>query len=172
VETDRAGRVAVAPDLSVPERKGVYAIGDTAALPGEDGEPLPALAQVAKQQGRHLGRALAANILRGEPMPPFRFRNRGNTAVIGRHRAIFDFQTWQLSGGLAWLLWAIVHVYLLVGFENRIAVTMQWLWRYFTYERGARLITPLPPAPERRHRTESASMAASPAASREADAAG
>ena len=77
----------------------------------EHGAPLPALAQVAKQQGKHLGLALAANMLRGEAMPPFRFKNRGNTAVIGRNAAVFDFGNWRLKGWFGWLLWAIIHVY-------------------------------------------------------------
>jgi NADH:ubiquinone reductase (H+-translocating) len=140
VETDRMGRIAVAPDLSVPGMDGVYALGDTALGLDDDGKPLPGLAQVAKQQGTHLGRALAANILRGEPMPPFRFNNRGNTAIIGRNAAVFDFGRRHLKGWVAWVLWAIVHVYLLTGFEKRILVTTQWLWRYLTYQRGARLI--------------------------------
>jgi NADH:ubiquinone reductase (H+-translocating) len=140
VETDRMGRITVAPDLSVPGIDGVYALGDTALSLDDDGKPLPGLAQVAKQQGTHLGRALAANILRGEPMPPFRFNNRGNTAIIGRNAAVFDFGRRHLKGWVAWVLWAIVHVYLLTGFEKRILVSTQWLWRYLTYQRGARLI--------------------------------
>lgn len=142
VETDKAGRVRVEADLSVPgfDRK-VFVLGDAALAAGENGEPLPGLAQVAAQQGRYLGQALAAELLRGEPLPPFRFKNRGNTAIIGRDAAVFDFGRRQLKGRLAWLLWAIVHVYLLVGFEKRLSVSMQWFWRYLTYERGARLIT-------------------------------
>jgi NADH dehydrogenase len=141
VEADRAGRVAVGADLAVHGRPGVFAIGDTALALDSDGKPLPGLAQVAKQQGLHLGRALAAELGRGEPLPPFRFRNRGNTAIVGRSAAVFDFGRWHLRGWPAWLLWALVHVYLLVGFENRLLVAMQWLWRWLTYERGARLIT-------------------------------
>ncbi|AWK87341.1 NAD(P)/FAD-dependent oxidoreductase [Azospirillum thermophilum] len=141
VETDRAGRIRVAPDLSVPGLDGVYALGDTAMAEGDDGKPLPGLAQVAKQQGEHLGRALEAGIARGAAMPAFRFRNRGNTAIIGRSAAVFDFGHRRLKGWFAWILWAIVHVYLLVGFEKRLLVSLQWLWRYMTYERGARLIT-------------------------------
>ncbi|WP_207461416.1 NAD(P)/FAD-dependent oxidoreductase [Azospirillum sp. SYSU D00513] len=147
VETDRAGRIPVAPDLSVPGFEGVHALGDTVALPGDDGAPLPGLAQVAKQQGEHLGAALEANLLRGEAMRPFRYRSRGNTAIIGRNAAVFDFGKRRLKGWLAWVLWAFIHVYLLVGFQKRILVTMQWLWRYATYQRGARLITQETPAP-------------------------
>ena len=142
VPLDRAGRVSVAPDLSVPGLRGVYVLGDSAVALGEDGKPLPALAQVAAQQGEYLGRALAAEA-RGRPLDkPFRFRNRGNTAIIGRNAAVFDFGKWQLKGRFAWFLWALVHVYLLVGFENRLQVAGHWLWSYLTYERGARLIMP------------------------------
>ena len=146
LKLDRTGRTPVAPDLSVPGVDGVYVLGDTALASDEGGQPLPALAQVAKQQGQHLGRALAANLERGRPMPPFRFHNRGNTAMIGRHAAVFDFGWLQLRGRMAWLLWAIVHIFLLIGFQNRIIVATQWLWSYLTYERGARLITPGEPA--------------------------
>jgi NADH:ubiquinone reductase (H+-translocating) len=141
VTPDRAGRIAVAPDLSVIGLDGIYALGDTAACPGEDGKPLPALAQVAHQQGLHLGKALRANLADGRPLPPFRFRNRGNTAVIGRNAAVFDFGWLRLKGRLGWLLWALVHIYLLTGFEKRFLVASQWLWSYITYQSGARLIT-------------------------------
>ena len=138
VETDRAGRVPVAPDLSVPGLDGVYVLGDLALTLGEDGRPLPGLAQVAQQQGLYLGRVLARDS--GAAAPPFRFRDRGNTAVIGRHAAVFDFGRFRLTGRVAWLLWGLVHVYLLVGFQNRLSVTLQWVWSYLTRERGARLI--------------------------------
>jgi NADH:ubiquinone reductase (H+-translocating) len=142
VPLDRAGRVSVGPDLSVPGLPGVYVLGDSAVAADEDGKPLPALAQVAAQQGEYLGRALAAEA-RGRPLgKPFRFRNRGNTAIVGRNAAVFDFGQWQLKGRFAWFLWALVHVYLLVGFENRLQVVSHWLWSYLTYERGARLIMP------------------------------
>lgn len=141
VEPDRVGRIRTDRDLSVPELEGVYAIGDTAQVLDEHDEPLPGLAQVAKQQGAHLGRALAAALTRGTPLPPFRFRNRGNTAIVGRSAAVFDFGRWQMKGWFAWVLWAIIHVYLLVSFEKRVLVSIQWLWRWLTYQRGARLIT-------------------------------
>ncbi len=142
VPLDRAGRVSVAADLSVPSLPGVYVLGDSAVALDENGKPLPALAQVAAQQGEYLGRVLAAEA-RGRPFgKPFRFRNRGNTAIIGRNAAVFDFGKWQLKGRFAWFLWALVHVYLLVGFENRLQVAGHWLWSYLTYERGARLIMP------------------------------
>jgi NADH dehydrogenase len=140
VPTDRAGRIVVNADLSVPGFERVFALGDLAALKDESGIPLPGLAQVAKQQGQYLGGALAKRILTGRTSPPFRFHNRGNTAIIGRHAAVFDFGWWRIRGWLAWAFWAIIHVYLLVGFQHRLLVAIQWLWRYMTYERGARLI--------------------------------
>jgi NADH:ubiquinone reductase (H+-translocating) len=138
---DRTGRVTVGADLAVPGLQGVYVIGDSAAAPGADGKPLPALAQVANQQGWHLGRALRRNLAGGTPLPPFRYRERGNTAIVGRNAAVFDFGRLKLKGRLGWLLWAIVHIYLLTGFENRALVAVHWLWMYLTYQRGARLIT-------------------------------
>lgn len=138
---DRSGRVIVDRDLSVPGRPGVFVLGDLAHFQDDNGEPLPGLAQVAKQQGRHLGKALARRFRRNEPLPPFTYRNRGSTAIVGRHAAVFETGFIRLSGGAAWLGWAVVHVYLLAGFQHRITVSIQWLWRYLTYERGARLIT-------------------------------
>jgi len=140
VDTDKQGRIPVNPDLSVKGLHHVYALGDTASFPGEDGKPLPALAQVAEQQGAHLGRGLASQLEKGKALAPFRFHDRGNTAVIGRSAAIFDFGKWRLKGWFAWLLWAIVHIYLLIGFEKRVLVGVQWFWRWLTYQRGARLI--------------------------------
>ena len=141
-ECDRSGRVRVAGDFSVPGHPDIHVLGDSAALDDpETSQPLPALAQVAQQQGRHLGQSLAREYTGRPSLPPFRFHDRGNTAIIGRNAAIFDFGKRRLKGRGAWLLWAIVHVYLLVGFEKRLLVSIQWLWRYFTYQRGARLIT-------------------------------
>lgn len=133
--SDRGGRIPVNADLSVAGHAGVFALGDV-ALFQQDGHALPALAQVAQQQGRHLGRALR----RSTAPPPFRFATKGDTAVIGRHAAVYVYQNFKLTGRLAWLLWAFVHVYLLIGFDRRMRVTMQWVWRYLTFERGARLI--------------------------------
>ncbi|GAA0600779.1 NAD(P)/FAD-dependent oxidoreductase [Caenispirillum bisanense] len=149
IEPAKGGRIAVEPDLSVRGLDGVYALGDVALAAGEDGAPLPGLAQVAKQQGEHLGRALAQLARDGTPVPAFRFRSRGNTAIVGRNAAIFDFGRRRLKGRLAWLLWAVVHVWLLVGFEKRMRVSFQWLWRWLTYQRGARIITREPPDAEK-----------------------
>jgi NADH dehydrogenase len=132
---DRAGRIPVDRRLSVAGQENIYALGDV-ALFTQDGKPLPALAQVAEQQGYHLGRELRRL---GRPRP-FRYRSRGDTAVIGRHSAVYAFKRFHLTGRMAWLLWAFVHVYLLIGYQRRTLVMLQWVWRYFTFERGARLI--------------------------------
>jgi NADH:ubiquinone reductase (H+-translocating) len=139
-EADKQGRVLVAGDLSLPGDTDIFVIGDTAHAAGEDGQPLPALAQVAKQQGAFVGRTLCRRLKNKATESNFRFRNRGNTAVVGRNAAIFDFGRWTLKGRLAWMLWALVHVLLLVNFEKRILVSLQWIWRYVTRQRGARLI--------------------------------
>jgi NADH dehydrogenase len=137
---DRAGRVLVEPDLSLPNHGLAFVIGDMAALPGPDGRPLPGLAPVAIQQGR----AAAGNILRrlaGEPTRPFRFRDRGSMATIGRAAAVAVIGRVQLSGLPAWLAWLFVHILFLIGFRNRFLVLFQWAWAYVSWQRGARLIT-------------------------------
>ena len=139
-ETGRMGRIKVAPDLSIPGFERIYALGDVSGLE-QDGAVLPALAQVAKQQGIHLGRALR-QLRRDKPLRvrPFRYRSRGDTAIIGRSAAVFVIGPFRLKKTLAWMMWALVHVYLLIGFDKRVSVAMQWAWRYLTSERGARLI--------------------------------
>jgi NADH:ubiquinone reductase (H+-translocating) len=139
-ETDKAGRIAIDRDLTVRDQENVFALGDVAVFIDEHGKPLPGLAQVAKQQGGHLGRSLAAHIKRGAPLAAFRYNSRGNTAIVGRHAAVFEQGRLKVKGWFAWLAWALIHVYLLVGFQHRFLVSMQWLWRYLTYDRGARLI--------------------------------
>jgi NADH dehydrogenase len=133
---DRAGRVIVRQDLTVPGYPEIYAIGDTAAFVRQDGRTLPGVAPVAKQQGKHVARQIA-----GGRSEPFRYRDYGSLATIGRHRAVIDFGRVQLSGTLAWLLWCTAHIFFLAGFRNRFAVGAHWLWNYLTFERGARLIT-------------------------------
>jgi NADH dehydrogenase len=140
VPTDKTGRVVVNRDLSVPGLSNVYALGDVALVLDKAGKPLPGLAQVAKQEGYYLGRALAKKIRGGAAVPDFEFHNRGNAAIVGRQSAIFDFGWSHLKGALAWFLWALVHIYLLAGFQHRLLVAVQWLWRYVTYDHGARLI--------------------------------
>jgi NADH dehydrogenase len=140
VATDKSGRTEASRDLSVPGNENIYALGDIAQVKGADGKPLPGLAQVAKQQGQYLARALARKIATGASSPDFKFHDRGNVAVIGRHAAVADFSWVRLTGTPAWLLWALVHIYLLAGLQHRLLVSVQWLWRYVTYDRGARLI--------------------------------
>ncbi|MBI1621766.1 NAD(P)/FAD-dependent oxidoreductase [Aquamicrobium zhengzhouense] len=144
VPLDRHGRVIVRPDLSVGGYNDLYVIGDLAHLVDEEGKPLPGLAQVAKQQGAHLGKHLPASIKNGTRVPDFKYNSRGNTAIVGRHAAVFEGERVHFSGWVAWMLWALVHVYLLVGFQNRMSVSLSWLWRYLTYDRGARMIYPIP----------------------------
>ena len=140
VETDRAGRVQVAPDLSVPGHPDIFVIGDTALALGPDGEPLPGVAPVAKQQGQYVAGLLVAR-RNGKSVPPFRYRDFGSLATIGRKRAIIQIGRFKLSGFLAWVLWGVAHIYFLIGFRNRLAVVMNWLWNYVTFQRGTRLIT-------------------------------
>jgi NADH dehydrogenase len=140
-EKDSAGRVVVEPNLTLPRHPEIFVIGDTALAKAADGTPLPGIAPVAKQQGAYAARVIGARV-QGRPAPkPFRYRHLGTMATIGRRSAVADFGRVRLSGFVAWLLWGLVHIYFLVGFRNRIAVTMGWLWAYVTFGRGARLIT-------------------------------
>jgi NADH dehydrogenase len=140
VETDRAGRVKVAPDLSVPGLRDVFVIGDTAALDDARGNPLPGVAPVAKQQGIYVARLLLAQ-QKGETLPPFRYRDYGSLATIGRKRAVIQMGRFRLKGFFAWLMWCVAHIYYLIGFRNRFVVAISWLWNYLTFQRATRLIT-------------------------------
>jgi len=137
---DRAGRVLVQPDLTLPGHPEIFVIGDTASLAGPEGKPLPGLAPVAKQQGAYVARVVRAR-LAGRTIGSFVYRNLGSLATIGRGRAVADFGWMRLDGSIAWLLWGLVHVAFLIGFRNRIVVLLEWLWSYVTFKRGARLIT-------------------------------
>jgi NADH dehydrogenase len=141
VESDDAGRVVVQGDLTLKDYPDIFVIGDTARARAADGTPLPGTAIVAKQQGRYAARVIRARVVGKSTMRPFRYRHLGSLATIGRKTAIADFGIVRISGFTAWLLWGIVHIYFLVGFRNRVAVLMGWLWAYLTFERGARLIT-------------------------------
>src|SRR5215831_754818 len=144
VPLDRAGRVLVEPDLSVPGHPEVFVIGDQAFL-AEDGKPLPGVAQVAIQQGRHAAASVLQR-LEGRKATPFHYRDPGNLAVLGRGNAICDLGRVHLSGLAGWLVWCFVHILYLIGFRNRFVVMFEWAWAYVTWQRGARLITgPLPP---------------------------
>jgi NADH:ubiquinone reductase (H+-translocating) len=136
----RGGRVAVTPDLSLPAHPEIFVIGDTAQVEGPDGA-LPGVAPVAKQEGAYVARVIAARLAGKRPPGPFRYRNFGNLATIGRKEAVVDFGRLKLTGRIAWLVWSLAHIYFLIGFRNRIAVAVDWLWSYLTYQRGARLIT-------------------------------
>ena len=137
---DRAGRVLVEPDLSIPGHPEAFVIGDLAAFIHQTGQPLPGLAPVAIQQGR----AVADNVwrrLRGEPTRPFHYFDKGSMAAIGRAKAVAVMGRLRLWGFPAWLAWVFVHILYLIGFRNRFLVVFEWAWAYFTYQRGARLIT-------------------------------
>jgi NADH dehydrogenase len=140
VGSDRAGRVPVTPHLNLPDDPHIFVIGDTALVLGADGKQLPGVAPVAKQQGAYVARAIRLG-LAGKSIGPFAYRNYGNLATIGRKAAVADFGWLRLSGTIAWLLWGIVHIFFLIGFRNRIFVLLSWLWAYFTFHRGSRLIT-------------------------------
>jgi NADH dehydrogenase len=142
VETDGVGRVKVNPDLSVPDHPEIFVIGDTSHCVGASGAPLPGIAPVAKQQGEYLARLLKARSL-GKDCSPFRYRDFGMMATIGRKSAVAQLWGLHFDGLLAWLLWSAAHIYYLIGFRNRLAVMMNWMWNYFTFERGTRLITGL-----------------------------
>jgi NADH dehydrogenase len=140
VPLDRVGRVMVQPDLSVPGHPTIFIAGDLANFSHQTGKPLPGVAQVAKQQGKHASR----NVLRlmdGQPTTEFRYRDPGNLATIGRAEAIADFGWLRVSGLLGWLLWLFVHILFLIGFRNRLSVMLQWAVSYVTYQRSVRLIT-------------------------------
>jgi NADH dehydrogenase len=138
--TDRAGRVLVNPDLSIPGHPEVFVIGDLASLKDEHGKIIPGVAPVAMQEGRATARNIQRE-LRGEPRRNFHYVNKGNLATIGRAAAVAEFGKVHISGFLAWLSWLFIHIFFLIGFRNRIIVMIQWAWSYLTYERGARLIT-------------------------------
>jgi NADH dehydrogenase len=139
-DVDRAGRVPVESDLSVPGHPEVFVAGDLAALNGKDGRQLPGVAQVAMQQGRTAARNIVRR-LNGEGGEPFRYKDLGNMATIGRNHAIADIHGIKLHGLLAWLAWLFIHLINLIGFRNRVLVMTQWVWGYFTFHRRVRLIT-------------------------------
>ena len=125
----RGGRVPVGPDLTLPGHPEIFVIGDTA---GVQGRPLPGIAPVAKQQGAYAARVVIARLAGKPPPPAFRYRNYGNLATIGRSHAVVDFGWLKLSGRIAWLVWGVAHILFLIGFRNRLAVAIEWLWSYLT----------------------------------------
>jgi NADH dehydrogenase len=139
-EMDRAGRVKVMSDLSVPGHPDVFVIGDTASFI-QNGKPLPAVAPVAMQAGRYVASVITQRVAGKEPDTLFYYRDKGNLATVGRSYAIVDIGKIRLTGLIAWLTWLVVHIYYLIGFRNRVVAIFQWAWTYFTYSRGARLIS-------------------------------
>ncbi len=144
-ELDRAGRVVVASDLTIPGHPDIFVIGDLAHCRNQNGQPLPGVAPVAMQQGQYVAE-LIRHRLRGQTLPPFRYRDRGSMAIVGRAEAVADMSGRHFSGLLAWLVWLFIHLINLVEFENRLLVVIQWAWNYFTRNRSARLITGEPPS--------------------------
>jgi len=137
---DRAGRVLVEADLTIPGHREVFVIGDLASLMHADGTLLPGVAPVAMQQGRYVARQIAADMAK-EPRKNFHYVDKGSLATIGRAAAVAQFGKLHISGFIAWLSWLFIHIFFLIGFRNRIAVMLQWAWSYLTYQRSARLIT-------------------------------
>jgi NADH:ubiquinone reductase (H+-translocating) len=148
---DRAGRVLVETDLSVPGHPEVFVVGDLACVEYDEGQ-VPGVAQGAIQGGRHAARQIRRD-LAGKPRTPFRYRDKGNLATIGRAAAVADLGRVKLSGFPAWFVWAFIHILYLIGFRNRLVVMIQWAWAYLMYQRGVRLITGHPRVPLRRART-------------------
>lgn len=137
---DRAGRLQVAPDLTVPGHPEIFAIGDTVTISAWNGQPVPGIAPAAKQEGRYVAEVIKAR-LQGRSLPPFRYSHSGSLAQIGKRLAVIDFGWIKLRGAIAWWIWGIAHIYFLIGLRNRLAVALSWLWIHARDQRAARLIT-------------------------------
>ena len=137
---DRAGRLKVAPDLTVPGHPEIFAIGDAAIVARPDGRPVPGIAPAAKQEGAYVARVIRARLAGDPAPPPFHYKHAGDLATIGKGRAVIDFGWIRLRGALAWWLWGLAHIYFLIGVRNRLSVALSWLWIYARDQRGARLI--------------------------------
>jgi NADH dehydrogenase len=137
---DRAGRLEVAPDLTVPGHPEIFAIGDTITIPAWNGRPVPGIAPAAKQEGRHVAETIKAR-LAGRTPAPFRYSHSGSLAQIGKRLAVIDFGRFKLRGAIAWWIWGIAHIYFLIGLRHRLSVALSWLWIYARDQRAARLIT-------------------------------
>ena len=138
--SDRAGRLLVEPDLTVPDHPDIFAIGDTISIADTKGNPVPGIAPAAKQQGRYVAKSIRAR-LSGETPPPFRYHHAGSLAQIGKRKAVIDFGRIKLRGTIAWWIWGIAHIYFLIGLRHRLSVALSWLWIYARNQRAARLIT-------------------------------
>ncbi len=164
VELDKAGRVKVNPDLSLPGHPGIFAIGDMALVLGENGKPVPGVSPAAMQMGKHVAKIIKSEITAGaksETRPAFKYWDKGTMATIGRSAAVAWIGRFKFSGLLAWLAWLFIHLIFLIGFRNRVAVLFQWAYSYFSYKRSARIITYLP--------AEGAVKTATPASPRTGD---
>lgn len=137
---DRAFRLQVEPDLTVPGHPDIFAVGDTTTVKGPDGNPVPGIAPAAKQQGRYVASLIKAR-LAGKTLPPFRYKHAGSLAQIGKRLAVIDFGRFKLRGTVAWWIWGIAHIYFLIGLRHRLGVALSWLWIYLRDQRPARLIT-------------------------------
>ena len=137
---DRAGRVEVAPDLTIPGHLDIFAVGDTVTINAWDGKPVPGIAPAAKQEGGYVAELIKAR-LAGRQLPPFRYQHAGSLAQIGKRLAVIDFGRIKLRGTIAWWIWGIAHIYFLIGLRHRLAVALSWLWIYVRDQRSARLIT-------------------------------
>jgi NADH:ubiquinone reductase (H+-translocating) len=140
VPADRAGRLEVLPDLTVPGHPDIFAVGDTVVIADANGKPVPGIAPAAKQQGRYVAALIKAR-LNGRTLPPFRYKHAGSLAQIGKRKAVIDFGRIKLRGNLAWWIWGIAHIYFLIGLRNRLSVALSWLWIHARDQRAARLIT-------------------------------
>jgi NADH dehydrogenase len=140
VPLDRAGRVLVEPDLTIPGHPDVFVLGDLAALEQRDGTFVPGVAPAAIQEGQHTALNLERAVA-GQPLRAFRYKDKGSLATIGRAAAVADFGRFRFGGFFAWMAWLLIHLFFLIGFRNRFLVITQWAWAYLTYQRGARLIT-------------------------------
>ena len=141
ITPDRAGRIPVGPDCTIPGHPNIFAIGDTAAMNAWHGKPAPGLAPAAKQAGAYAARVIIARLANRRAPAAFRYRHAGSLATIGRRAAVADFGAIRIAGALAWWLWGAVHIAFLATGRNRVVVAVQWFWAYLTYGRGVRLIT-------------------------------
>jgi NADH dehydrogenase len=137
---DRAYRLQVEPDLTVPGHPEIFAVGDTVTIADSAGNPVPGIAPAAKQQGRYVAALIKAR-LSGGTLPPFKYKHAGSLAQIGKRKAVIDFGRIRLRGNLAWWIWGIAHIYFLIGLRNRLSVALSWMWIHARDQRAARLIT-------------------------------
>ena len=143
-EGDRAGRVKVNSDLSLPGHPEIFVVGDTAAVTDKNGHPIPGIAPAAKQMGTYVGKLISARVAGREWNKPFKYMHLGDLATIGRRAAVVKFGPLELKGFIGWVFWSVAHIYFLIGLRNRFVVAFNWFWDYVTFQRGARLITDPP----------------------------